>query len=435
MSAFLSDVADFVGLGPELDALRDLLGLQGLKPGSFRGVPFHVADNDRAGGRRVGVTEYPLRDDISTEDLGRAKREFTVTAYVIGEDWRDQRDELLFACEDVAKPGTLTLPFGFEMVVRCTNVRVQETQVRNVCTFLLSFVDAGGDQPGVAKRVDPASLLRNTVGRALRLARAGFALAYATKDLGDFVQRAALSGLAGLGAQLAGAWLGLPGLDLSATARAIGGLDDADAEDPVDAVCAPSRALADAALALPAAASVQGGEAVTSRAEPAPSRRDVALALLRVASAPVAQPVVGPGVIAQRVEANRRALDALNRDTATLMAAEVLSATDFPSLAEAEQLRGALLDAIDIRAEVAADAGDDDAFRGWRELAAAASRAMAERARRAPRLAAYALPAGRPSLALAQRLYGDAGRAEELVLLNDVPHPAFMPAAGKALRP
>lgn len=435
MSAFLSEAADFVGLGPQLEALRDLLGLKGLKPGSFRGVPFHVADNERSGGRRVGVHEFPLRNEIATEDLGRSRREFTVTAYVIGDDWREQRDELLFACEESAKPGTLTLPFGFEMVVRCVTVKVMEA-VRNVATLLITFVDAGGEQPGVAQQLNPAAVVRRALGRVLRLARAGFALAYATKDFGDFVQRAAISGLTGLGEQLSAAWLGLPGLDLAATARAIGNLGSADPENPAAAVVAPSRALANAALALPAAASASADpDAGTSRAEPAPSRREAAQALLAVATAPVTRPVVSPGVIARRVEANRVALDALNRDAATLMAAEVIAATEFSSLAEAEALRAALLEAIDRRADAAADAGDDEAFRGWRELAAAAARDLAERARRAPRLAAYAVPALLPSLALAQRLYGAGGRADELVGLNDVVHPAFMPLAGRALRP
>lgn len=434
MSAFLGEVADVVGLGGELEALRNLLGLSGLKPGSFRGVPFHVEDNDRTGGRRNAVHEHPLRNDISTEDLGRAKREFSVTAYVIGADWQARRDELLWACEEFSKPGTLTLPSGFEMVVRCNTVRVSE-RARNVANFALTFVDAGGEQAGVATTLDTAALLRNAAGRALTLARAGFALAYATQDLGDFIRRAAVSGLASLGAALSTAWLGLPGLDLAATSRAIAALDTADPEDPVEAVCAPSRALADAALALPAQQTAESGtEAKTSRAEPAPSRRDAAVALLRVATGPAGQPVVGAGVLAQREEANRRALDTLNRDAATLMAAEVLSTADFASLAEARQLRDALLEAIDQRADAAAEAEDDGAFRGWREVAASASRDMTERARRAPLLASYTLPQGLPSLALSQRLYRDGSRADELVLLNDAPHPAFMPAAGSALR-
>jgi hypothetical protein len=40
-----------------------------------------------------------------------------------------------------------------------------------------------------------------------------------------------------------------------------------------------------------------------------------------------------------------------------------------------------------------------------------------------------------PSLALAQLLHHDAGRAEELETLNDAPHPAFMPRAGYQLVP
>jgi prophage DNA circulation protein len=48
-------------------------------------------------------------------------------------------------------------------------------------------------------------------------------------------------------------------------------------------------------------------------------------------------------------------------------------------------------------------------------------------------MVAYAFPDRRPVLAIAQALYGDAGRADELRAENKVVHPLFMPAAGRAL--
>lgn len=434
MSGFLTEVADLAGFGSELASLRDFLGLSGLKPGSFRGIPFHVVGHERSGGRRVAVHEMPLTDALRTEDLGRSKREFPISGYVIGEDWQERRDALLSACEDYAKPGTLVLPTGWEMVARCTTVRVSE-EARGVAAFSFTFVEAGNEDGPLKIKVDTAAALRRSIGRVLRLVRAGFSLAYATQNLGDFVRRAAVSTLAAMGEGFAARWLGLPGLDLARTIRAIAGLSNADPEDPAASVLAPSRALADVALAIPRQAdSPRGIDATTSRAAPPSSGREVAVALLAVAMAPPAPLPSGAGVIAQRLAANQRALDALSRDGATLMAAEILASTDFTSVAEARQLRDALLDAIDSRAEVAADAGQDELFRGWRELAAAASRDMTERAQRAPVLAAYAMPLNMPSLALSHRLYQAAGRADELVALNDAPHPAFMPLAGQALR-
>ena len=39
----------------------------------------------------------------------------------------------------------------------------------------------------------------------------------------------------------------------------------------------------------------------------------------------------------------------------------------------------------------------------------------------------------RSSLTLGQRLYGDAGRADELVAENEIVHPLFASRAGRAL--
>lgn len=436
MSDFLGSVAGAVGFGAELAALRDFLGLSGLKPGSFRGVPFHVQDSDLASGRRVAVHEFPLRDRTYTEDLGRASRDIVVTAYVIGPEWQSHRDLLLYACEDFASAGTLTLPGGMEFRARCTKVRVTEAgTARKMATFNLTFVEAG-ELKAIRAKSDTASMLRRAIGRVLGLVRVAFALAYATKNLGDFVRRAAVSGLTSMGESLAGKWLGLPGLDLAGTVRAIAGVSAADPDAPLDAALRPSRALADAGLAMPRRhTDAATGEATTSRATPPPSRGDVVAALLRYALAPAAAPLLGAGVIALRVERNRVALDALARDAATLMAAEVAASTDFASVADARRVRAALLDAIEQRADAAAVAGQDDLFRGWRELAAAAASHMTEAVSRAPQLATYSLPYGLPSLALAHRLYQAGERADELVSLNDPPHPGFLPAAGVALRP
>jgi prophage DNA circulation protein len=437
MSGLLSGVADFVGLGPELEKLRAILGLRGLKPASFRGIPFHAEDTEAGTGRRVVVHEFPLSDDAQTEDLGRKSREISITGYVIGPSFADDRDLLLAALEDNAKPGTLVLPGGQEFAARCTSVRTtQSAEGLNLIRFAMTFVEAGEVSSAILAKPDTAAQLRASIGRVMRLARAAFGLVYAVRNAGDLVRAIALEELTRLGDQLGGVWLGLPGLNLFGTAEATKALQEAPQVDaPLDQVLAPSRALADAALELPRNRATPAGlEATDSRAAPPPSRQMVAMALLAVANAPAPAPVVPQGVVPGRIEANRRALDALSRAGATLMAAEVLSLTDFPNADAALRARDALLAAMDARADAAAEAGQDDLWRGWRELAAIAARDLAERARRAPLLAEYAVPATLPSLALAQRLQQSGAGADALVALNDAPHPAFMPATGQVVR-
>ena len=99
------------------------------------------------------------------------------------------------------------------------------------------------------------------------------------------------------------------------------------------------------------------------------------------------------------------------------------------------EMPGLLCQLIDQRSVDAADAGLDDLYRGWQAVAAIAVQDITQRAQQLPRLASYSLPGSLPSLTLAQRLYGDAARADELVALNNVPHAAFMPRSGQRLIP
>lgn len=73
----------------------------------------------------------------------------------------------------------------------------------------------------------------------------------------------------------------------------------------------------------------------------------------------------------------------------------------------------------------------------WRSLLAlhgAIVRDLTARARPLPRIVSYSVPVRMPLLALSNRLFGDAARADELLAENsDTVHPLFMPASGRAL--
>lgn len=76
---------------------------------------------------------------------------------------------------------------------------------------------------------------------------------------------------------------------------------------------------------------------------------------------------------------------------------------------------------------------ESDAHKTFGQLYAAVVGDLTARARRMPRVVAYHTGLPLPSLALANRLYGDAGRAGELAAENKAVHPLFMPAQGRAL--
>ncbi|WP_275269281.1 DNA circularization protein [Pantoea ananatis] len=115
-----------------------------LQDASLRGISFKVDSDEATFGRRVQVHEYPSRNKPWAEDLGRATRRFSVQAYLIGDDFFEQRNRLIEAIE---KPGPCTLvhPYYGEMTVTVTDeVRVSHSQSEGrMCRLSFSFVESG----------------------------------------------------------------------------------------------------------------------------------------------------------------------------------------------------------------------------------------------------------------------------------------------------
>jgi len=113
--------------------------------------------------------------------------------------------------------------------------------------------------------------------------------------------------------------------------------------------------------------------------------------------------------------------------------ARITAATAFASRNEVDRIMGLLTAAFQSSQESAAEASDDEGYRALLGLRAAAVRDLTTRSRRLPKMVSYVFGRVRSSLTLGQRLYGDAGRGDQLVQENDAVHPLFMPRAGIAL--
>lgn len=114
-----------------------------LMPASFRGAEFHVETGSKAGGRRIVNHEFPKRDIPYAEDMGRKSRKFPIVGYLIGDDFAQQRDALVRACEQ-GKPGMLQHPtMGMQLVV-CDSYTVTERRERGrMCEIEMNFLEAG----------------------------------------------------------------------------------------------------------------------------------------------------------------------------------------------------------------------------------------------------------------------------------------------------
>ena len=115
--------------------------LDSLLPASWRGLPFAVRGSEYSGGRRVAVHEYPYRDDVWVEDLGRAPRPIAFSGFVTGDDCAAQAQAMIAAGEQRG-PGTLVHPtLGERTVALVEPIRATErAELGRVVELTFSFL-------------------------------------------------------------------------------------------------------------------------------------------------------------------------------------------------------------------------------------------------------------------------------------------------------
>jgi hypothetical protein len=114
-----------------------------LRPASLAGVSFHVHDRDHETGRRIHDHQYPKRDQNFAEDMGRATRQWNVSAYLVGDDYMARRDRLVQVAER-AGPLQYIDRWGKSHSVVCQSCQVKETeQEGRYCTVSLKLIAAG----------------------------------------------------------------------------------------------------------------------------------------------------------------------------------------------------------------------------------------------------------------------------------------------------
>jgi prophage DNA circulation protein len=105
----------------------------------------------------------------------------------------------------------------------------------------------------------------------------------------------------------------------------------------------------------------------------------------------------------------------------------------FVSREDVDQVSATINNSFDDMEEELADEMDAMGWRAVLKLHAAMTLHLVETARPLPRLIAYHFNLNLPTVVLAQRLYADPSRADELRDENKIVHPAFCPLDGRAL--
>lgn len=103
----------------------------------------------------------------------------------------------------------------------------------------------------------------------------------------------------------------------------------------------------------------------------------------------------------------------------------VLAGIEFKSRDEIDRVGLLINVAFDPAETQAADDHDAQVYRAIVALHAAVARHLAQTARPLPRMVRYSFPRRFPALYLANRIYADATRSDELIEENNVVHPLF----------
>lgn len=108
----------------------------------FRNASFVVPSHDLSGGSRGAVHEFPKKDIPYVENMGKRVKQFSIEAFIIGDDYMIDRDALITELDKGS--GKLVHPYYGTIDVFCQNYTVRETDTENgMVRFTIQFVQSG----------------------------------------------------------------------------------------------------------------------------------------------------------------------------------------------------------------------------------------------------------------------------------------------------
>lgn len=391
---------------------------------SLDGVPFFYEDVTTEIGRRGEIHEFVNRDDPFAEDLGRAARSWTITAYVLGDDYMLGRD-LLMEIIEAGGEHVFRHPYQGDKIVKIIGkVPVKEsTKEGGYASFGLTMHESGQEFPLLILPTPPrvkfladAALLNLSVRTKFNILAA---IAAVIRSVTDAIN-SATSVLRKINGKI-GAALGL--VD-NLTGAINGFLDElGDLLNTPQALMNTLTNLVDALLdaidTFTPDSPVPGiHEEVVDTVALTRAAIDELFSFETVASAiPTPTP---QNFIEQTAHSE---IGRAMRGAALASGSKVLAGLGLTSSTQALEI------ADDLAAKFEAflrDDIDEKTQESFAHLKAETIIHFVETARSLPDIADYVPPSTVHALVLAYDLYGDPDRAEELIARNKIRHPTFV---------
>lgn len=452
----MSGFTGVTGFAPPT-SIAGFMGL--LQTASFRGVPFKVIAAQAKKGRRQAIHEYPYVDGGWPEDMGRALRMYSFSGYLIG-DLAPVMQLLLDNAVETKGPGLLIHPTigAVKVSVGSATTAIHKDKMR-VIEVAFQFIEAGSP-------VFPSTIIATVIAA---LAAADSALTASGTDLGGTAIPAAAAGPAVTGegqtvvtsfaavaiagganpTAIVGMAAALPPPDCN-TSYGRYGAGSASTMLPIGTTVATLQAqLANQRAALALAAS--GAAAAAASYSASTDMPDALAALVEAMRAGITDPADqvqvllalagftfsdsagGTVGIGAAMAAMRDAMAAACRRAAMVSLARASASYQPSSYNDAATLRVVLAAALDNEITAAGDAGEDASYTALKALRSAVVQDLTVRGASLPSIVTVNLHLPLPSLVIAQRLYLDASRSDQIAAESGAIHPAFCPTTFQAL--
>ena len=430
-----------------------------LQKAFFNGVPFSVRTETTVKGRKNAIHEYPFRDGGWVEDLGRSLRRFQLTGYLLG----DLAPVLQLAMDaQVESPGSNLLIHptlgAIEVNVLAYATSVNKDAMR-VITVQFDLIEAGST-------VFPSTLISTAISVVAAAAScisgfgaslggvAGPAAAFGAAPVGEGVLVTTAFTAVCIGAAAdPGALVAMATGLSTATGASNGRYANGNASVALGSALAVSDLQAQitiqrAAVGTAATAAITSAGTLSTANAPAvvtaiaamveamrstmTNPADQVRVLLSLATFPYTDAAGGAG-LGGDMAIVRDAISVACRRLVLASLGRAVAAYKPTSYQDAANLRGMVTAALDVEITAAADAGDDSAYNVLRDLRAAIVLDLLTRGATLPQTitAHFQLPL--PALVIAQRLYRDGSRSDEIIAESGAPHPAFCPISFQAL--
>ena len=127
-----------------------LLNVKTLRKASYEGIQFEIESASLTFGRRTVTHQFPQRDLPYVEDLGRVTRQFSISGFIIGDDFIERSRRLIEKIEAQvgtdrrANHGKLVHPWlGTLDVTPIDSPNITYDRAKRICSFTLSFLETG----------------------------------------------------------------------------------------------------------------------------------------------------------------------------------------------------------------------------------------------------------------------------------------------------